>query len=515
METTTKRLDLSREALVQEALNNKEGFLAANGGLVVETGKRTGRSPKDRFIVQDATTQDTVDWGQINQPMTRELFDILWQKGSDFLFKRPHYTKHLQVGADVKLALPVVAHTEYAWHALFINNLFIEPDPQNPCNNPEWTILNAPSLVLDPKVDGTKGDGIVALDFTNRRVLLLGMRYGGEMKKAMFTALNYFLPSDDVLPMHCAANADKDDETILFFGLSGTGKTTLSSDPQFRLIGDDEHGWSKEGIFNFEGGCYAKCIDLSEAKEPVIWNAISNNTVLENVVVDANGVPDYSDSSKTKNTRAAYPRDHIELKVANNMGKTPHAVIFLTCDLYGVLPPVAPLNPHQAAYFFLSGYTALVGSTEFGEGDGIKPTFSRCFGAPFFPRPASMYADLLMKRLAESDANVYLVNTGWHKGSYGQGGERYDIDVSRNIVRAIANKQVVCDADTILPGLKLQVPSHVAGVDDHLLDPRQAWSNQSAYNASAKTLCEQFEANIKQFDLSDTILQAGPNHGEL
>lgn len=500
LEEPTTFINLSTAELIEQSIRNKEGMIAANKALRVSTGERTGRSPKDRYIVKDQTTTDTIDWGNINQPMARETFSNIFKRAQQFLSTHQHYVAHLNVGAEEEHSIPVEVITETAWHNLFARHLFIRTEGPFADNKELWTIVNAPSVKVNPMVDGTHSDGIIALDFTHKQILICGIAYAGEMKKAMFSVLNYLLPEQNVLPMHCAANVGQHDDVTLFFGLSGTGKTTLSADPDRLLIGDDEHGWSSQGIFNFEGGCYAKCIDLSPEKEPLIHSAIRSGAIMENVVLDPHTLqPNYHDSRITQNTRAAYPLEHIANRVETNVTNHPNAIVFLSCDLFGVLPPVALLNKQQAIYYFLSGYTALVGSTEMESDTRIRPTFSACFGAPFFPRKPQVYADLLAEKIDKHNTKVYLVNTGWTGGSYPDGGSRFSIDTSRQVIKAIVNNDLQTAEMQTLPGFNLQIPAALPGLGKDILDPRQAWSDQNAYQTRAKELIEKFEHNIERF----------------
>lgn len=489
------------------AVASGEGLLTNNGTLCIETGKRTGRSPKARYIVKDELTSESVAWGNINQPISPEKFDDFWERAEQSETKL--HEQNLVLGHDSQYSININAKTELAAHALFLKNMFIEAsfNIKRPC----WQLVSIPSLTFNPEQEGLQEDGLVIINFSKQKVLICGMRYSGEMKKAMFSVLNYILTFEDVLPMHCAASADANGNSALYFGLSGTGKTTLSADPDRLLIGDDEHGWSSNGIFNFEGGCYAKCIDLKQEYEPIIWQAIRPGALLENVVLDHEKKPDYSDTSKTKNTRVAYPLAFVPNRVESAQAKHPATVIFLTCDLFGVLPPVSVLGLEQSAYYFLSGYTALVGSTEMGSSSDIAPTFSTCFGAPFFARPAEVYVDLLRKRLQETNAQVLLVNTGWYGGKYGsENSSRYPISVTRSIINsALANR--ISESDCWqLPGFELLVPNNLSGVDNKWLDPRNSWADLTEYQHNSLLLQQAFVDNMAQMQVSQAIIDLGP-----
>ena len=488
-------------SLVEAAIRNGEGQLAKDGPLVVETGKHTGRAAKDKFIVRDATTEETIGWGNVNVPMTPAHFATL---KADFLAalaeKEQLYVADLYGGSQAEHRVQVRVINELAWHNMFIRTLLVRPERAALADFvPEYTIIDLPSFRADPARHGCRSETVIAVNFTEKLILIGGTGYAGEMKKSVFGILNYLLPAKGIMPMHCSANIGPKGDTAVFFGLSGTGKTTLSADASRTLIGDDEHGWSDTAVFNFEGGCYAKMINLSAEAEPEIYAATRRfGTVLENVVIDpVTREPDFADNSLAENSRGSYPIDFIPNASEDNLGPVPQNIIFLTADAYGVLPPISRLTPDQAMYHFLSGYTARVAGTEIGVTEP-SATFSTCFGAPFMPRKPSVYGNLLKERIAKGGVKCWLVNTGWTGGKYGVG-SRMPIKVTRALLNAALDGSLNTAEFRIDPNFGFEVPVAVAGVDSTILDPRQTWSDKAAYDETARTLVSQFVENFAQF----------------
>lgn len=506
--------NLSSAILVEHALQRGEGKLAANGALACDTGDRTGRSPNDKFLEDTAGIHDNIDWGKVNQPMSSANFEALEKLVMASLGRREHlYRFDGYAGADPAYRLKVSVFTEEAWHSLFAKTLFINASATELNNwKQDWTIIDAGSLRLeDPAKYGAKGPVCIAQSLEKRTVLIIGTRYAGEIKKSIFYAMNYDLPDMDVFPMHCSCNVDHKDPSnvALFFGLSGTGKTTLSADPHRDLIGDDEHGWSERGVFNMEGGCYAKCIKLSREGEPQIWNAIRFGSVLENTVIDpATRVPDYDSAAKTENTRVTYPVSFIENARIPSIAGHPKNVIFLTADAFGVLPPISRLSPEQAMYYFLNGYTSKLAGTEAGVTEP-QPNFSACFGGPFMPRPPMRYAEMLRDRIARHGSHVWLLNTGWTGGPYGTG-SRFKLGYTRAFVSAILDGSLAKATWVKDPIFGLSIPAAVPGVPSELLNPRNTWSDKAAYDAKAKDLAARFRANDAKFKVTDEVRAAGP-----
>lgn len=503
--------NLQAAALVEHSLRRNEGTrLASNGAIVGWTGKRTGRSPKDKFTIKDDITADKVFWSDVNQPFEPAKFDALYRRVLDYLKTRELFVQDLFAGADPEYQLPLRVINEFAWHNLFVRDLFVRPTPEElKTHVPQFTVIGAPNFLAEPQRDGTKSEVFILVNFTRRIVLIGGTHYAGEMKKCIFGVMNFLLPGQNVLPMHCSANVGADGTTALFFGLSGTGKTTLSANPERGLIGDDEHGWGPTGVFNFEGGCYAKCIKLRQESEPQIYNAIRFGCVLENVVLDEiTAVPNYDDDSYTENTRAAYPVDFIANAVIPGMGGHPRNVIFLTADAFGVLPPISRLTPDQAMYHFLSGYTAKVAGTEAGVKEP-QATFSTCFGSPFLPLRPRIYAEMLGKRLEEHGAQCWLVNTGWTGGAYGVG-KRMSLPYTRAMVHALLEGKLNSAQFVTEPSFGLSIPTSCPDVPAELLNPRNAWKDKAAYDQMAANLAQRFAKNFERFEVSDRIRNAGP-----
>lgn len=487
----------SVDTLISDCVQHDDCRLAANGAVVAYTGKYTGRTPKDKHTVREPGSEADI-WWENNNSMSPEAFAGVRAKLGAYANGRKLYVIDTYGGADPQYRIAARFIVERPYHALFIKQLLIRPTNEELASyKPDWTIVDFGKLKMDPEIDPVKGDAVIALNFAERQVLIAGTEYAGEMKKSVFSVMNYLLPLQGVLSMHCSANIGKEGDTALFFGLSGTGKTTLSADPNRLLIGDDEHGWSDHGVFNIEGGCYAKCIKLSAEGEPEIFNAICRGAVLENVVLRADGEPDYDDASLTENTRAAYPLEHIANAVLPSIGGHPRNIVFLTADALGVLPPISRLTPEQAMYYFLNGYTAKVAGTEAGVKEP-QAVFSTCFGAPFLPLRPKAYADLLKDKIERHGAKVWLVNTGWTGGPYGIG-ERMKLRYTRAMLRAAFAGELDSVPYDIDPVFGLHIPTSCPEVPSELLNPRSTWPDATAYDAKAAELKTMFEANFRKF----------------
>ena len=516
IENAIVRYQLTSDELHQITLEKGQGKESSLGAIAVNTGEFTGRSPQDRFIVRDEITKDQIWWGDINIPFESEKFDLLYDKVVSYLSGKEIFVRDSYACADDNYRLNIRVVNEYPWSNMFAYNMFLRPTEDELQEfTPEWTVVNAPGFMADAEIDGTRQHNFAILNFTKKIALIGGTGYTGEIKKGIFSALNFILPVyKNTLPMHCSANVGKNEDTAIFFGLSGTGKTTLSADPNRKLIGDDEHGWTSENtVFNFEGGCYAKAIDLSEEKEPEIYRAIKKGAILENVIMDENGVVDFSDISITQNTRVSYPIHHIENTQPGFVGRNPKNIFFLTADAFGVLPPISKLTPAQAAYHFISGYTAKVAGTEAGVTEPV-PSFSACFGAPFMPLHPTKYAEMLSAKMKEAGVNVWLINTGWSGGKYGVG-KRIKLQYTRAMITAVLNGDLgdyTYEDYHIHSVFGVAQPRSCPGVPTSVLSPRATWNNDEAYYETAFKLSNAFRMNFKKFEehANEEIRRGGP-----
>lgn len=503
-------VNLNAAQIYEHAVLLEEGMISEHGALVVNTGALTGRSPNDKFLVEEADSKEHVWWGKVNKPISREKFDALKHRVFAYLQNRDVYVQNCFAGSDDNYRLPVRIITEYAWHSLFARNMFIDATRDELDDfQPEFTVVSVPDFKAIPEVDGTRTETFILLDFSQKLILIGGTEYAGEIKKGIFSVMNYLLPLKGVFPMHCSANQNSDGDVALFFGLSGTGKTTLSADQDRPLIGDDEHGWSDDGIFNFEGGCYAKVVDLSAESEPIIFDMTRTfGTILENVGIDPDTREvDLTDRSRTENTRASYPRNNMDNIVPENKGGHPKNVFFLTADAFGVMPPIAKLTPEQAMFHFLSGYTAKVAGTEAGVKEP-QATFSTCYGAAFMVHKPAVYANLLKEKVNKHGAHVWLVNTGWSGGEYGVG-KRMKIEYTRALLRAALSGALDNAEFEREPFFNLLIPKACEGVPSEILNPRNTWSDKDAYDAKAKHLAELFNNNFAEF--ADTVDESVTN----
>ena len=513
IQNATINYQLTSQELHDETINKGQGKEASTGALAVNTGEFTGRSPMDRFIVKDKITEDKIWWGDINIPFSAEKFDALYKKVTAYLSEKELYVRDSFVCADDNYKLNIRVINEYPWSNMFAYNMFLRPTEEELDGfDPDWLVVNAPGFMAVADIDGTRQHNFAILNFTKKIAIIGGTGYTGEIKKGIFSALNFILPVDkNTLPMHCSANVGEKDDTAIFFGLSGTGKTTLSADPDRKLIGDDEHGWTAENtVFNFEGGCYAKVIDLSEESEPEIYHAIKPGAILENVIMNEKGEVDYKDTSITQNTRVSYPIYHIDNIQIPSIGRNPKNIFFLTADAFGVLPPISKLTPGQAAYHFISGYTAKVAGTEAGIDEPL-PSFSACFGAPFMPLHPTKYAEMLSKKMQEAGVNVWLINTGWTGGSYGVG-KRMKLKYTRAMITAALEGDLDNVAYTKHPIFGLHIPQSCANVPSEVLNPKDTWQDKEAYDIKAKELSSSFKKNFEKFEeyANEEILAGAP-----
>ncbi|MEO6731613.1 MAG: phosphoenolpyruvate carboxykinase (ATP) [Ferruginibacter sp.] len=504
---------LSPEDLVKQTLQRGQGVLNDTGALVIKTGAFTGRSPKDRFIVKDPLTANAVNWNDFNIPIESRYFDQLYSKMMLYLGEKEIWVRDCHACADIKYRMNIRVINENPWSNLFAYNMFLRPNEEELENfSPEWHIIQAPGFKADPLIDGTRQHNFAVVSFTKKTILIGGTGYTGEMKKGIFSVLNYLLPHNKgVLSMHCSANVGAKGDTAIFFGLSGTGKTTLSADPKRYLIGDDEHGWTSKAVFNFEGGCYAKTIDLNKEKEPEIYHAIKPGALVENVTFhDGSNRIDFASSKITENTRVSYPLHFISNALEHSIGHTPKNIFFLTCDAYGILPPISKLTAGQAMYQFISGYTAKVAGTEAGVTEP-KATFSTCFGAPFMPLHPAVYAEMLGKKMMEENVNVWLINTGWSGGPYGIG-KRMKLDHTRAMISAALEGKLDNAAFEKHPVFGIMMPTSCAGVPSEILNPKNTWPDKGLYDAKAYELANLFITNFKKYasGVSEAILAAAP-----
>ena len=516
----TKLHNLEPAALVEQTIAKGLGKLSDTGALVINTGRFTGRSPKDRFIVEDEITKSTVDWGDINMPIAPSSFDALYEKIQNYMESLDeYYVRDAAACANPNYKLNIRVHTEFPWQNMFAYNMFLRLNKKELATfEPDWNVYAFPTVKADPSVHGTRQENFAIINFTEKKIIIGGTAYTGEIKKGIFSVLNYLLPTEKgVLPMHCSANVGSSGDTALFFGLSGTGKTTLSNDPDRRLIGDDEHGWSKESVFNFEGGCYAKTIDLSATREPQIYSAIKFGAILENIGFESDGcTPDYADTTITQNTRVSYPIYHIDNIMYKSRGDVPENIFFLTCDAFGILPPISRLTKEQAMYHFISGYTAKIAGTEDGI-DEPQATFSACFGSPFLPLHPTKYAELLGEKLekgnrkGDGEIHVWLINTGWTGGSFGEG-TRIALPYTRAMIKAALKGDLVNVEFRKDPYFGLEIPTKCPDVPNAVLNPRDTWRNEEDYDNKASELAQLFIDNFKQFEseASEAILSAQP-----